>query len=34
MTEAEIEKENKEITRQYKELLRVSYLTLSDEDKN
>lgn len=33
MTEAEIEKENKEITRQYKELLRVSYLTLSDEDK-
>ncbi|PKB43709.1 GTP pyrophosphokinase [Cellulophaga sp. RHA19] len=33
MTEAEIEKENKEITRQYKELLRVSYLTLSDDDK-
>ncbi|MCK0157636.1 RelA/SpoT family protein [Cellulophaga sp. F20128] len=33
MTEADIEKENKEITRQYKELLRVSYLTLSDEDK-
>ena len=33
MTEADIKKENKEITRQYKELLRVSYLTLSDEDK-
>ncbi len=33
MSEADIEKENKEITRQYKELLRISYQTLSDEDK-
>ena len=33
MTEAAIEKENKEIARQYKELLRISYQTLSDEDK-
>ena len=27
------EKENKEIAKQYKELLRISYQTLSDEDK-
>ena len=33
MTEAAIEKENKEIAQQYKELLRISYQTLSDEDK-
>ncbi|MCV6630775.1 MAG: HD domain-containing protein, partial [Flavobacteriaceae bacterium] len=33
MTEVEIEKENKEIAQQYKELLRISYRTLSDEDK-
>ncbi|MGB7843544.1 MAG: RelA/SpoT family protein, partial [Salinimicrobium sp.] len=33
MTEAAIEKENKEIARQYKELLRISYQTLTDEDK-
>ncbi|MDC6367604.1 MULTISPECIES: RelA/SpoT family protein [Flavobacteriaceae] len=33
MTEAAIEKENKEIAKQYKELLRISYQTLSDEDK-
>src|SRR5699024_7889227 len=33
MTEAAIEKENKEIAQQYKELLRISYRTLSDEDK-
>lgn len=33
MTEAAIEKENKEIAKQYKELLRISYRTLSDEDK-
>ncbi|MCG9973133.1 RelA/SpoT family protein [Christiangramia crocea] len=33
MTEAAIEKENKQIARQYKELLRISYQTLSDEDK-
>ncbi len=33
MTEAAIEKENKEIAKQYKELLRVSYQTLSTEDK-
>ncbi len=33
MTEAAIEKENKEITKQYKELLRISYQTLSKEDK-
>src|SRR5690606_26324871 len=30
---AEIEKENKEIAKQYKELLRVSYRTLSPKDK-
>ncbi len=29
MTEAAIEKENKEIAQQYKELLRISYQTLS-----
>jgi len=33
MTETEIEKENKDIAKQYKELLRISYQTLSDEDK-
>ena len=33
MTQAAIEKENKEITKQYKELLRISYQTLSDDDK-
>ncbi len=33
MTEAAIEKENKQIARQYKELLRISYQTLTDEDK-
>ncbi|WP_298480377.1 RelA/SpoT family protein [uncultured Maribacter sp.] len=33
MTEVEIEKENKEIAKQYKELLRISYQTLSDDDK-
>lgn len=33
MTEAAIEKENKEIAKQYKELLRISYQTLSDKDK-
>src|SRR5699024_2246228 len=33
MTEDAIEKENKEIAQQYKELLRISYRTLSDEDK-
>ena len=33
MTEAAIEKENKEIAKQYKELLRISYQTLSSEDK-
>ncbi|MDX1762108.1 MAG: RelA/SpoT family protein [Christiangramia sp.] len=33
MTEAAIAKENKQIARQYKELLRISYQTLSDEDK-
>ena len=33
MTEAAIEKENKEIAKQYKELLRISYQTLSKEDK-
>ena len=34
MTEAAVVKENKEIARQYKELLRISYRTLSKEDKN
>lgn len=33
MTDAAIEKENKEIAHQYKELLRISYQTLTDEDK-
>ena len=33
MTEAAIEKENKNIARQYKELLRISYRSLSDDDK-
>jgi GTP pyrophosphokinase len=33
MTEASIEKENKNIARQYKELLRISYRSLSDDDK-
>ncbi len=33
MTQEEIEKENKEIAREYKELLSISYQTLTDEDK-
>ncbi|MBQ4820216.1 RelA/SpoT family protein [Aquimarina sp. MMG016] len=33
MTEAAIEKENKQIAKQYKELLRISYRDLSTEDK-
>ena len=33
MTEIEIEEENKAIAREYKELLRISYQTLTDEDK-
>jgi guanosine-3',5'-bis(diphosphate) 3'-pyrophosphohydrolase len=33
MTEAELEQENKNIARQYKELLRISYQTLTDDDK-
>jgi len=33
MTEAVSDKENKNIARQYKELLRISYQTLSDDDK-
>ncbi len=33
MTEEEIEKENAAITKAYKELLKVSYTTLSDDDK-
>jgi GTP pyrophosphokinase len=33
MTEAALEKEKKELTKQYKELLRISYRTLSKEDK-
>ncbi|MDT0687478.1 RelA/SpoT family protein [Autumnicola psychrophila] len=33
MTEAAIKKENKDIARQYKELLRISYQTLTTEDK-
>ena len=33
MTQEAIEQENKEIAKQYKELLRISYQTLSDEDK-
>lgn len=33
MTEIDIEQENKDIAREYKELLRISYQTLTDEDK-
>ncbi|CAN5299400.1 RelA/SpoT family protein [soil metagenome] len=33
MTEAATEKENKNIARQYKELLRISYRSLTDDDK-
>ncbi|WP_414000395.1 RelA/SpoT family protein [Flavobacterium sp. W1B] len=33
MTEIDIEKENKAIAQEYKELLRISYQTLSNEDK-
>ncbi|MBW2961231.1 RelA/SpoT family protein [Mesonia aestuariivivens] len=33
MTEEEIVKENKKIAKQYKELLRISYRTLTDDDK-
>ncbi len=33
MTELELEQENKAIAKEYKELLRISYQTLSDEDK-
>ena len=33
MTAIDLEQENKELTRQYKELLRISYRTLTDEDK-
>ena len=33
MTEIDIEKENKAIAQEYKELLRISYQTLNDEDK-
>ncbi|WGK64365.1 RelA/SpoT family protein [Croceiramulus getboli] len=33
MTTLDIKKENKELTRQYKELLRISYQTLSEDDK-
>lgn len=33
MQEIDIQKENKELARQYKELLRISYRTLSDDDK-
>lgn len=33
MTEAAIVKENKQIAKQYKELLRISYQTLTDDDK-
>ncbi|UJH92124.1 RelA/SpoT family protein [Antarcticibacterium sp. 1MA-6-2] len=33
MTEAAIEQENKDIARQYKELLRISYRSLTDDDK-
>jgi len=33
LTEAYLQKENKKIAKQYKELLRISYRTLSDEDK-
>ena len=33
MTEIEIEEENKALAREYKELLRISYQTLSTDDK-
>src|SRR5690554_3145220 len=33
MTEAALEKENKEIAKQYKQLLKISYRSLTDEDK-
>src|SRR5690554_5371563 len=33
MTELELEEENKAIAKEYKELLRISYQTLSDKDK-
>jgi guanosine-3',5'-bis(diphosphate) 3'-pyrophosphohydrolase len=33
MTEEFVEKENKQIARQYKELLKISYRTLSADDK-
>lgn len=33
MTEIDLEQENKAIAREYKELLRISYQTLSDDDK-
>ena len=33
MVEIDIEKENKAIAKEYKELLRISYQTLSAEDK-
>ncbi|WP_273277142.1 RelA/SpoT family protein [Maribacter polysiphoniae] len=33
MTQAAIEQENKKIAKQYKELLKISYQTLSDDDK-
>lgn len=33
MTELELEEENKAIAKEYKELLRISYQTLSDDDK-
>ena len=33
MTQVSLEQENKEIAKQYKELLRISYQTLSDDDK-
>src|SRR5690625_7535446 len=33
MTEIDIEKENKAIARQYKELLKISYQSLTDDDK-
>ena len=33
MTELELEAENKAIAQEYKELLRISYQTLSDEEK-
>ncbi|GGE11900.1 RelA/SpoT family protein [Psychroflexus salis] len=33
LTQEYLDKENKKITKQYKELLRISYLSLTDEDK-